>query len=64
VPTRQTGDAEELTTVLRNLLDSPERRYQLGIAGRQRAVDVYSWESVAAQTVSVYQRAIERSRAC
>ena len=58
------GDAEELTTVLRNLLDSPERRYQLGIAGRQRAVDVYSWESVAAQTVSVYQRAIERSRAC
>lgn len=58
------GDVEELTQVLANLLDSPERRYQLGIAGRQRAVDVYSWESVAAQTVSVYERAISRVRAC
>ena len=59
-----TGRGEELTTVLRNLLDSPERRYQLGIAGRERAVDVYSWESVAAQTVNVYHRAIDRSHAC
>lgn len=58
------GDVEELTATLGSLLDSPERRYRIGIAGRQRALDVYSWESVAAQTVSVYQRAIERRRAC
>ena len=56
------GDVEELTATLGALLDSPERRYQLGIAGRQRALDVYSWEAVAAQTVQVYQRAIERAR--
>ena len=30
-------------------------------AGRARAVDVFSWESVAAQTVAVYERAIERT---
>jgi len=58
------GDVEGLTKVLGGLLDSPERRYQLGVAGRQRAVDVYSWESVAAQTVSIYERAINRTRPC
>ncbi|MFA5707720.1 glycosyltransferase family 4 protein [Mycolicibacterium sp.] len=58
------GDVEELTATLGRLLDSPERRYEIGIAGRQRALDVYSWESVAAQTVAVYERAIERRRPC
>jgi glycosyltransferase involved in cell wall biosynthesis len=58
------GDVEELTKVLGDLLDSPERRDQLGVAGRQRAVDVYSWESVAAQTINVYRRAINRNRPC
>lgn len=54
------ADVDELTSVLGQLLDSPLERRRLGQAGRQRAVDVFSWESVAAQTVSVYQRAIER----
>ncbi|BBZ33752.1 glycosyltransferase family 4 protein [Mycolicibacterium confluentis] len=58
------GDVEALTATLGDLLDSPERRYRIGIAGRQRAVDVYSWESVAAQTVGIYQRAMDRSAAC
>jgi glycosyltransferase involved in cell wall biosynthesis len=58
------GDVEELTKTLGDLLDSPEQRYQLGIAGRNRAVEVYSWESVAAQTVNIYQRAIDRVKGC
>ena len=28
--------------------------------GRNRAIDVFSWEAVAAQTVRVYERAIAR----
>ncbi len=52
------GDADELTAVLGELLDSPTLRRSLGAAGRQRALSVFSWESVAAQTVSVYERAI------
>jgi len=52
------GDAGELTAVLGELLDSPTLRSSLGAAGRQRALSVFSWESVAAQTVSVYERAI------
>jgi glycosyltransferase involved in cell wall biosynthesis len=52
------GDVDDLTRALGELLDSPAQRHHLGAAGRRRAVDVFSWESVAAQTVSVYERAM------
>ncbi|MCV7172175.1 glycosyltransferase family 4 protein [Mycobacterium manitobense] len=52
------ADVDELTAVLGELLDSPLERHRLGAAGRRRALEVFSWESVAAQTVSVYKRAI------
>lgn len=55
------GDVEELTSALAGLLDSPEHRRRLGSAGRRRALEVFSWESVAAQTVRVYQQAIDRT---
>lgn len=55
------GNVDELTSALSGLLDSPGRRQWLGTAGRRRALDVFSWESVAAQTVRVYARAIERT---
>jgi glycosyltransferase involved in cell wall biosynthesis len=54
------GDVDDLVTVLGELLDSPHELHRLGAAGRRRAVDVFSWESVAAQTVAVYEQAIER----
>lgn len=57
------GDVDGLTAALGRLLDSPERRHRLGAAGRRRALDVFSWESVAAQTVRVYRQAIGR-RSC
>ncbi|MCP9274654.1 glycosyltransferase family 4 protein [Mycolicibacterium arenosum] len=56
------GDVDDLTRVLGDLLDSPLELRRLGAAGRRRAVDVFSWESVAAQTVSVYEMARERVR--
>ncbi|BBY18886.1 glycosyltransferase family 4 protein [Mycolicibacterium litorale] len=52
------GDVDDLTRALGELLDSPAQRHRLGAAGRRRALDVFSWESVAAQTVSVYERAM------
>jgi glycosyltransferase involved in cell wall biosynthesis len=55
------ADVDELTAVLGELLDSPSERRKLGAAGRQRALDVFSWESVAAQTVSVYEMALNRA---
>ncbi len=55
------GDADALTRVVGELLDSPDQLARLGSAGRRRAVEVFSWESVAAQTVRVYEQAIARS---
>lgn len=57
------GDAAALTRALGALLDDPDRRRRLGAAGRRRALDVYSWPAVAAQTVAVYRDAIERGAA-
>ena len=54
------GDVDDLVNVLGELLDSPLELHRLGAAGRRRAVDVFSWESVAAQTVAVYEQAIQR----
>ncbi|OFJ54020.1 glycosyltransferase family 4 protein [Mycolicibacterium grossiae] len=51
------GDVDDLTRVLGELLDSPRELQRLGAAGRRRALEVFSWESVAAQTVAVYERA-------
>ncbi|GLP78815.1 glycosyltransferase family 4 protein [Mycobacterium antarcticum] len=58
------GDVDDLTRVLGELLDSPLELRRLGANGRKRAVDVFSWESVAAQTVTVYERAMKRVKAC
>jgi len=58
------GDVDDLTRVLGELLDSPLELRRLGVAGRRRAVDVFSWESVAAQTVSVYERAMMEAKTC
>ncbi len=55
------GDTADLIRVLGGLLRSPDELRRLGAAGRRRALEVYSWESVAAQTVQVYRRAIARS---
>lgn len=55
------GDVPDLTRAIKTLLESPEKRRQLGNAGRDRALKVFSWQAVAAQTVRVYERAIARS---
>jgi glycosyltransferase involved in cell wall biosynthesis len=54
------ADVDALTRALGEILDSPEKRRSMGKAGRNRAINVFSWEAVAAQTVRVYERAIAR----
>ena len=60
----EAADVDELTTVLGTLLDSPRELARLGANGRKRALEVFSWQSVAAQTVAVYERARDRVDAC
>lgn len=56
------GDAIALTRALSRLLRDPNRLLHMGKAGRRRAVEVFSWPAVGAQTVAVYEQAIERHR--
>jgi len=38
------------------LLADPARAKQLGVAGRRRAVEQFSWPAIAAETVALYER--------
>ncbi|NIJ14891.1 glycosyltransferase involved in cell wall biosynthesis [Saccharomonospora amisosensis] len=56
------GDAQALAERLAGLLDDAGQRRRLGEAGRRRAVERYSWRSVAESTVDCYADSIERTR--
>jgi glycosyltransferase involved in cell wall biosynthesis len=56
------GDVGELETALERLLDDPDRRAQMGAAGRARAQAEFSWHAVAEATAAAYQRAIDVRR--
>jgi alpha-maltose-1-phosphate synthase len=46
----EAGLADALNTLVRD----PQRAAAMGKAGRDRAVDLFSWEAIAEQTVTVY----------
>jgi glycosyltransferase involved in cell wall biosynthesis len=53
------GDVGELAAALEGLLDDPDRRARMGAAGRQRALDRFSWRAVAEATADAYRRAVD-----
>jgi len=55
------GDVEELARAVAALLDDPARRKQMGAAGRQRALERFSWRAVAEATAAAYARGIVHS---
>ena len=48
----------DLATAVQTLLDDPDRSAAMGRIGRQRAVDHFSWASIADQTVTLYRSLI------
>jgi starch synthase len=65
VPIEQAGDGSgrpleperfvaDLAARINELLADPERTARFGLAGRQRAVEHFSWDAVARQTLEVY----------
>jgi starch synthase len=45
----------DLAAAIAELLAEPDRTAELGRAGRRRAVDHFSWDSIAARTMDVYR---------
>jgi glycosyltransferase involved in cell wall biosynthesis len=59
------GDVGELTAALRQVLDSPELGTRLGLAGRQRVLERYTWRTTAQRTAEWYGELLERrGRSC
>lgn len=47
--------SRDLAREVNRLMAKPERRRQFAEAGRRRAIDLFSWRSIAKQTVALYQ---------
>jgi glycosyltransferase involved in cell wall biosynthesis len=52
------GDVGELANAIAALLDDPERRERMGLAGRRRVDDLFSWRAVAATVAVAYDEVI------
>ena len=47
--------AKDLADAINDLLDNPDKARQLGEAGRNRVVNVFSWQAIAQQTAMLYR---------
>jgi starch synthase len=45
----------DLAAALTVLLTDPARAKEMGLAGRRRAVEKFSWETIAEDTMAVYR---------
>ncbi|WFE97300.1 glycogen synthase [Micromonospora sp. WMMD987] len=70
VPIEQAGDGSgnpldpdrfvaDLAKTINELLADPKRTEALGLAGRRRAVEHFSWDAIAVQTLELYRSLLE-----
>jgi starch synthase len=46
--------ASDLASAINGLMADPARRARMGVAGRRRAIEEFSWASIAERTVALY----------
>jgi glycosyltransferase involved in cell wall biosynthesis len=56
------GDPGALAVAIGRMLDEPDLRERLAVAGRAHVLDRYTWAETARQTVEQYRLAIEEQR--
>jgi len=56
------GDASALASAIERMLDEPALRKQLGLAGRQRILNNFSWRDTALGTEALYEEIVAASR--
>jgi glycosyltransferase involved in cell wall biosynthesis len=59
-PVNPQAFAQDLAHQINRLMENPEQREAFGKAGRQRAIEHFSWASIAQQTKTLYQELIDR----
>jgi starch synthase len=45
----------DFAAALNEVVGEPERAREMGRAGRQRAIDAFSWAAIAEQTLAIYR---------
>ena len=55
--------ARDLAARITELLSDPEKCARFGDAGRKRVEEIFSWTSIAAQTIQLYRSLIEQPKA-
>ena len=53
------GDARALAEAIRDLLDQPHKRDQLGRAGYARVLEQFTWRNTATNVVQIYREALK-----
>ena len=59
-PTKPDQFARDLAVKIRNLMADPETCRRFGAAGRKRVEEIFSWDSIAKQTVELYRSLCKR----
>ena len=54
--------ARDLAAAVNRLMADPDLRARMGAAGRRRAVERFSWSSIADQTVDLYRSLVVRAQ--
>ena len=62
-PTDPEKFARDLAARIAQLLGDPEKCRQFGNAGRRRVEEIFSWTSIAHQTIHLYEELIAKSKA-
>jgi starch synthase len=52
------GYVADFAAALNEVVGDADRARAMGLAGRQRAIDSFSWEAIAQQTLDIYREAI------
>jgi glycosyltransferase involved in cell wall biosynthesis len=56
------GDSEALAGRIRDALADPELRQRVGLAGRRRVIDQWTWRRTAEKTVEQYRALLAEHR--
>ena len=53
-------DSDTLKSKLETLIDNPQLRLQMGMAGYQRFIDQFTFERMLKETVKVYEEVLQK----
>jgi glycosyltransferase involved in cell wall biosynthesis len=58
------GDPERLSQAIGELLDAPQRQREMGMAGRRRVEERFTWRQTAERSVKVYRELLAERKKC